>query len=156
MKHSPLILFLLLSATGYSQPSSSIVRFNNPNSVNAASGYSHVAIVDLGNCEMLVLSGQVALDHQGQLVGKNDLSKQTEQVFLNIRNILFEHGGSMDDVIKIGIYMKDVSQIQSFREARDKFINLENPPASTLVGVQSLFRDDILLEVEATAIIPKR
>jgi enamine deaminase RidA (YjgF/YER057c/UK114 family) len=119
-------------------------------------GYSHVAIVDLGNCEMIVMSGQVPLDSKGNLVGKDNLAKQADQVFFNIQNIMAELGGTMDNVIKIGIYMVDVSQIQTLRAIRDKYINLEKPPASTLVEVRKLFRDDVLLEIEATAIIPKK
>jgi 2-iminobutanoate/2-iminopropanoate deaminase len=52
--------------------------------------------------------------------------------------------------------MIDVSQIPAFREVRKKFINIKNPPASTLVQVSKLFRDDLLIEIEATAIIPKK
>ena len=62
----------------------------------------------------------------------------------------------MDNIVKISIYMLDVSQIQTVRDIRNKFINLKNPPASTLVQVGKLFRDDILIEIEATAIIPKK
>lgn len=122
----------------------------------APKGYSHAAIIDLGNCQMIVLSGQVPLDSKGNLVGQGDLGKQAEQVFFNIKNILSDLGGTMDNVVKLGIFVTDVSQIQTFRDTRNKFINIKNPPASTLVQVSKLFRDDVLLEVEATAIIPKK
>lgn len=52
--------------------------------------------------------------------------------------------------------MVDVTQIQSVRDIRNKFINLKNPPTSTLVEIRKLFRDDVLIENDATAIIPKR
>lgn len=105
---------------------------------------------------MLIISGQVALNKQGDLVGKNDLAKQTEQIFTNIKNILEDAGGNMDNLIKTSIYLTDVDKIQIFRDVRDKFINLKYPPTSTLVQVSKLFRDDILIEIEATAIIPKK
>ncbi len=148
--------FLFASLNLFSQSDTSIVMFKNFSSVGTPKGYSHAAIIDLGNSQMVILSGQVPFDNNGNLVGKNDLGKQTEQVFLNIKNILSELNGSMDNLVKIGIYLKDVSQIQAFRNARDKFINLKTPPTSTLVEVNKLFRDDVLLEVEATAIIPKK
>jgi len=101
------------------------------------------------------MSGQVPFDKNGNLIGKENIEKQTEQVFLNIKNILLELGGRMDDIIKLEVYMTDVSQIQAFRNARDRYINLESPPASTLAQVNKLFSNDVLIEVEATAIIRK-
>lgn len=151
-----LSLSLFMSIQVFSQTNTPLVSFRNPNTVSAPSGYSHVAEIDLGNCIMLLISGQVALDGSGALIGKNDLGKQTEQVFANIKNLLAANGGTMDHLVKTGIFMRDASQIQLFREIRNKFINSKNPPASTLVEVSRLFRDDILIEIEATAIIPKQ
>lgn len=105
---------------------------------------------------MVVISGQIALDNKGNLIGKGNLAAQTEQVFTNIKNIVAESGGTMDNVIKIGIYMIDISQVQTMREVRNKFINQQNPPTSTLVQVSKLVSDDLLIEVEATVIIPKK
>jgi 2-iminobutanoate/2-iminopropanoate deaminase len=134
----------------------STVNFKNPSSVAAPKGYSHAAVIDLGSCQMIVLSGQVPLDNSGDLVGQSNFEKQSEQVLLNIKNVLSELGGTMDDIIRLGIYTTDISQMQAFREVRDKYINLKSPPTSTLVQVSKLFRGDVLIEVEATAIIPKR
>jgi enamine deaminase RidA (YjgF/YER057c/UK114 family) len=133
----------------------SIVNFKNPSSVAAPKGYSHAAVIDLGSCQMIALSGQVPLDNNGNLVGQDNFEKQSEQVMLNIKNILSDLGGTMSDIIRLGIYTTDVSQIQAFRQVRDKFIDITKPPTSTLVQVSKLFRGDVLIEVEATAIIPK-
>ena len=62
----------------------------------------------------------------------------------------------LNDLIKINYYLLDVNQIQTVRDIRNKYINTKSPPASTLVQVSKLFRDDILIEIEATAIIPKK
>lgn len=129
--------------------------FLNPSSVSTPRGYSHAAKIDMGNSTMLIISGQVALDDKGNLIGKNDLTQQTEQVFTNIKSILQSAGGSMSDLVKISIYMKDVKGIQQVRDVRNKFIHQKNPPASTLVEVSGLFRDDILIEIEATAVLQK-
>ncbi len=102
------------------------------------------------------MSGQVPLDNQGNLIGKGDFGKQAEQVFANIKSIVTEAGGTMSHVVKLGIFLVDIKEIQTLRDVRNKFINLKNPPASTLVQVNKLFREDILIEIEATAIIPKR
>lgn len=154
MKTILLIAFVHVTTIALSQ--SEIVKFKVPSSVSAAKGYSHSAVIDLGTCQMIVLAGQVPIDKEGNLVGKGDLAKQTEQVFLNIKNILSESGATMNDLIKLGIYMTDVSQLQSLRTVRDRFVNTQKPPVSTLVQVSKLFRDDVMIEIEATAIVPKK
>lgn len=156
MKVFILILLLFASYRGLSQSDTSIVKLKNANSVLTPKGYSHYAEIDLGNCKMIIISGQVALDKKGNLIGKDNLAEQTEQVFMNIKNIVEEVGGNMDNIVKMGIYMTDISQIQILRDTRNKFINLKTAPTSTLVQVSKLLRDDILIEIEATAIVPKK
>jgi 2-iminobutanoate/2-iminopropanoate deaminase len=146
-------IFFSLSLCAQQSPAN--VQFFNPSGVSAPHGYSHTAIIDLGTCKMVIISGQVALDKQGNLVGKDDMGIQAGQVFLNIKTTLDELRGSMGDIVKLGIYVTDLDQLQAIRGARDKYINASNPPASTLVQVSRLFRPDLLIEVEATAIIPK-
>jgi 2-iminobutanoate/2-iminopropanoate deaminase len=159
MKIIKLLAFLPLLSIGnmaFSQTDTSLVKLKNPATVAAPKGYSHLAEIDLGTCKMLILSGQVAFDNKGTLVGPGDYEKQTEQIFVNIQHIIESAGGTMDNLIKLGVYMRDVGQVQKFRSARDRFINIKNPPASTLVEVSKLFRDDVLIEIEATAVIPKK
>lgn len=152
-----IVLAIVIGTVAFAQPgNSSMVKLLNPPSLATPNGYSHVAEIDLGTCRMLILSGQVALDKEGNLVGKDDLAKQTDQVFQNIQHIVTNSGGTMKEVVKLSYLIRDVSQIKKVREIRDKYINIQNPPASTLVEVSKLFREDILIEIEATAIIPKR
>lgn len=105
---------------------------------------------------MVIISGQIALDNKGILIGKDNLVEQEEQVFTNIKNIIEESGGTMDDVIKISIYMADITHVQTIRDVRNKFFNQQKPPTSTLVQVSKLVRDDLLIEIEVTVIIPKK
>jgi enamine deaminase RidA (YjgF/YER057c/UK114 family) len=147
--------FLFITTLVFSQDTS-IVKFLNPSSVSAPKGYSHAVQIDLGTSRMLIISGQVAIDSQGNVVGKGDFGKQAAQAFQNIKNIVENAGGTMDDVVKLGFYILDVNQIQTLRFVRDKFINIKSPPASTLIQVSKLFRDDILVEIEASAIIPNK
>jgi enamine deaminase RidA (YjgF/YER057c/UK114 family) len=156
MKIGIFLLVLFTSTVMWAQEDTSRVRFMNPTSVSSPRGYSHASIVDLGNSKMIILSGQVPLDRQGNLIGKGDFRKQAEQVFRNIKSIVTEAGGTMDHIVKLGIFLVDAGEIQTLREVRDTVINLKNPPASTLVEVKGLFRPDVLIEIEATAIIPKR
>lgn len=155
MKYLCLAVLLFFTVAAYSQNEGSLVKLLNPETVAKPNGYSHVAEVDLGTCKMLILSGQVGLDQKGTLVGKGDVARQTEQAFDNIRKIVEASGGTMDHIVKLGYFMTDVKQIQGVREVRNRFFNMSKPPASTLVQVSGLFREDILIEIEATAIIPK-
>ena len=146
-------LFLaMLASNCLAQTSSSLVKFVNPTSA----GYSQSVEIDLGNVRMITLSGQVSVDKKGNTVGKDDLAKQLEQTFQNIKMIVEDAGGTMSDVVKLTYFLKDISQIQLVREVRDRFINLQKPPASTAVEVSGLFREDILVEIEAVAIVPKK
>ena len=156
MKHIFLIPALLMTATVFSQTKNNIVELVNPASVATPKGYSQAAVVDLGNCRMVIMSGQVPLDKDGQLVGKGDVGMQARQVFQNIKHIVEEMGGSMNDVIKLTYLMTDVAELAKVREVRDEFINKQKPPASTLAQVSKLYRDDVLIEVEATAVIGKK
>jgi enamine deaminase RidA (YjgF/YER057c/UK114 family) len=140
-----------MALKGFSQTT---VKLVNPPALATPKGYSHAAVIDLGTAKMVIMSGQVALDKQGNLVGKDDLEKQTEQVFRNIKSIVEANGGNMNNVIKLGYFITDVSKISIVRTVRDQFINTQQPPASTLVQVNKLFRDDVMIEIEATAVIP--
>jgi 2-iminobutanoate/2-iminopropanoate deaminase len=154
MKKNLYLFLLFISSAGFAQTSD--VAFINPSSVSTPKGYSQAVKIDLGKSTMLILSGQVAFDKDGQLIGKDDITAQIQQVFTNIKSIVEAAGGSMKDVVKLNYYMTDVSQVQVLRGIRDKFVNTAQPPASTLVQVSKLFRDDILVEIEATAVIPRK
>jgi enamine deaminase RidA (YjgF/YER057c/UK114 family) len=155
MKKILIFLFVLVNKISLAQSDKNPVSFLNPAELSTPRGYTHVTITDLGNCKMVMISGQVPLDRNGNLVGKDDFAKQTEQVFINIRHAVTAAGGTMDQLVKIGVYVLDASQLQVFRDIRNKFVNVKNPPASTLVQVSRLFREDVLVEIEAMAIIPK-
>lgn len=149
-----LAIFTTLAITTKAQPATN-VQFINPETVSTPRSYSHAAIIDLGNCKMVIISGQVALDAKGTLVGGNDIAKQTEQVFRNIKSVVEAAGGKLDHLVKLGYFTTDVSRIQDVRNVRDQFITSKTKPASTLVQVTKLFREDVLIEIEATAVIPK-
>lgn len=143
---------ILIAASSFSQT----VALKNPPVVSKPTGYSHSAEIDLGKSKMLIVSGQVALDAEGKVVGEKDFEQQTEQVFKNIKAIVEYSGGTMNDLVKITIYLRNISDIVKFREIRNKYINVNNPPASTLVEITDLARDEFLLEVEAIAVILKK
>lgn len=128
------------------------VQFLTPENLNTPAGYSHVVKILSGH--MIYLSGQVALDASGKLVGRGDFRAQAQQVFENIATALAAAGADFSHVVKLNIYLVDRSQLPAFREVRDRFINTDAPPASTLVQVSGLAMEDLLLEVEAVASLP--
>ena len=129
------------------------VRFLDPAGLSKPTGYTHVVEVPAG-ARTLYLSGQIALDAKGNLVGAGDFAAQAEQVFANIDTALKASGASFRHVVKINMYVTDMTQLKVLRAARDKYIDTQHPPASTLVEVSKLARDGLLLEVEATAVVP--
>nr|WP_243868082.1 RidA family protein [Dyella sp. SG562] len=116
-------------------------------------GYTHVVDVPAG-ARTLYLSGQIALDAKGNLVGAGDFAAQAEQVFANIDTALKASGASFRNVVKLNMYVTDMTQLKALRAARDKYVDVQHPPASTLVEVSKLGREGLLLEVEATAVVP--
>jgi len=151
MKKILFVLVLLCSISLLAQN-----EFIKPKDVAPANGYTHVVVTRPG--KLIYLSGQVGNDTSGQILGRGDLKVQTEQVFANLKAALAAAGATFDDVVKINWYVKDYKPeyLPMLRDIRNKYVNKENPPASTLVGVQSLFREECLIEVEAIAVVPEK
>jgi enamine deaminase RidA (YjgF/YER057c/UK114 family) len=127
------------------------VRFLNPPSLPRPAGYTH--IVAAAGSTTIFVSGQVPLDADGSLVGDRDLRVQAMQVFRDLQAALEAVGADFNSVVKLGFYFTDISQIAVVREVRDQFINTANPPASTAVEVSRLFREGILIEVDAITVL---
>lgn len=104
----------------------------------------------LGNT--IYVSGQVAFDANGNLVGEGDMKAQTRQVFDNIKAVLAAAGAGLEDIIKINTYITDQSKFRDMLEVRSE-IFAENPPASTAVVVAGLAFPGLLIEVEAMAVL---
>lgn len=131
------------------------IQFSNPTTLPTPRGYSQLVEIDLGATRMIIISGQVALDSTGNIVGKDDPKRQFEQIFHNLRAAVESVHGTMNNVVKLTYYLRDVAHLPIVREVRDKYINVQQPPTSTAVEVSNLFRSDCLGEIEATVIIPK-
>jgi enamine deaminase RidA (YjgF/YER057c/UK114 family) len=115
-------------------------------------GYSHIAKVNKGT--LIYLAGQVSSDASGKLVGEGNFEAQAEQVFRNVKIAVEAAGGTMADIVKLNIYLvTEVGQdeVPKMRAIRDRYVNKEKPPASTLVVVSRLARPGWLIEVEAVA-----
>jgi enamine deaminase RidA (YjgF/YER057c/UK114 family) len=129
-------------------------QFLKPEGIAPGVGYTHVVVTSPG--KLVFIAGQVARDKQGNLVGKGDLRAQTAQVFENLKTALAAAGATFNDVVKINWYVRDYKpeSLNALREVRAMYVNKDNPPASTLIGVAALAQEDYLIEVEAVATLP--
>ncbi|MEU5109765.1 MULTISPECIES: RidA family protein [unclassified Streptomyces] len=121
-----------------------------PEGVAPGTGYTNVV---MGSGRLVAVSGQVAFDAQGELVGAGDPAAQAQQVFENLRRCLAAAGATFDDVIKLTYYVTDVAHLPAIRTVRDTFVDMAHPPASSAVQVAALFRPELVLEVEAFALV---
>ncbi len=101
----------------------------------------------------LYVSGLVATNEAGEVVGAGDVVEQTRQIFRNLERILDEAGATPADVAKVTIFMRDVAQRSLINPIRQEFFG-QHRPASTLVEISRLVRDELLLEIEAVAQLP--
>jgi 2-iminobutanoate/2-iminopropanoate deaminase len=148
------IIPLLIAATNTALAQDA-TRYISPPSLPPTKGYSQVVEVPAG-ARLVYISGQVSMDRDGKLIGVGDFRRQAEQVFANLEVALKEAGATFADVVKFNFYVVDMTKLQDLREVRDRHVNPDALPASTLVEVRKLFRDEVLLEVEAVAAIISR
>jgi len=104
--------------------------------------------VQSGN--MIYVSGQVAVNPDGQIVGKGDMRAQTRQTLENIKAVLAVAGVTMDDVVKINSFVTDISKASEMMEVRREYFG-HQPPASTTVEVKALIYPDLMIEIEVVA-----
>jgi enamine deaminase RidA (YjgF/YER057c/UK114 family) len=95
----------------------------------------------------------VAFDSLGRVVGPGDFSAQLEQVYGNLARALASVGGSLRDLVKTTTYITDLSQIGVLREIRARYLDATHPPTNTLIPLPALARPELLVEIEAVAIL---
>jgi 2-iminobutanoate/2-iminopropanoate deaminase len=103
--------------------------------------------------DLLFVSGIVAVDRHGDLVGGDDVVAQTRQVFANMRAVLAAAGCGFEDVVKVTVYLTDVEDRRSINPVRQEAFGASRP-ASTLVEVSRLAVEGAKVEVEAVAVVP--
>jgi len=109
--------------------------------------------VDLSEVKRLIwVSGQIALDENGKLIGKGDIGTQTEQCIKNVETALKKLGGSLDDVVQVTVFVKEMSGLKTIHEVRLRYFK-EPYPTSTLVEVKGFVNPDALIEINALAAV---
>jgi enamine deaminase RidA (YjgF/YER057c/UK114 family) len=124
----------------------------NPPELGTPPGYSQ--IVEVSAARIIFIAGQTALDSDGNLVGKNDFAAQAAQVFRNLAVALEASGCTASNLVKLTVFLTDMDNLGSYREARNRFFASVAPPAApavTLVEVSKLYGPDFMIEIEAIA-----
>ncbi len=127
--------------------------FNPKTLVKPMAPYSHAAIVEARR--FLIIAGQVSVDRKGKVVGKGDLRRQFNQVYANLRAVLTAAGATFQNVVQFTTFLVNSRDIPAFAEARNALYKKIFPkgdyPPNTLLVIDRLFMEDLLLEVEAIA-----
>jgi reactive intermediate/imine deaminase len=101
--------------------------------------------------ELLLVSGQAAIDEHGQTVGVGDFDAQAEQTFRNLERVLEAGGSSLANVVKVTIFLRDMANFPKIVELRGRWFTPPYP-ADTIVEVSSLALPELLIEIEAIAV----
>lgn len=125
-------------------------NYRAPEGMRPGNGDSHAVAARGGR--VISVAGQVAMDERRELVGRDDPRAQAEQVE-NLRLALAAADASFADVIKVSVFTTDILILPIVREVRDRYVVTGNPPATTAVQVQALFRPGYQLEIEALALV---
>lgn len=124
----------------------------NPDAVAVPlkSYYSNCVRSDAG--PLLWISGQVALDADGKLVGADDLRAQAVQVLENIKAILADSDATMDDIVKVTVYVTDIRAFNDIADIRERYFPKDGP-ASVICEVSALAWPEFMIEIEAVAVV---
>lgn len=109
--------------------------------------------VELSECTLLFISGKIGTDESGNL--PRSMREQTRQVLENIRTLLEHEGATMDDIVRVRVYVTQLDQesLRDIHAVRSSFFSEGRYPASTLVRVDELVKDGALIEIDADAVI---
>lgn len=114
--------------------------------------YSHGILADVGNSKLLFVTGQIAMDDNGNAMAPNNIEEQTEIVFQKIADILNEAGGDFENIVKVTIYLKDIKDFAKVSIIRNKYLD-SSRPASTLVEISNTVKEGCDVEIEVVAIL---
>ncbi|MFE5299393.1 RidA family protein [Streptomyces sp. NPDC056632] len=132
--------------------STHLTHVSAPEGLAPSPQYSHVV---WGTGRFVAVSGQIALDAGGAVVGAGDAAAQARQVFANVGRCLAAAGADFADIVKLTYFVTDMAHLPAIREARDAAFGPLPLPASSAVQVTALVRPELVIEIEAFALIPE-
>jgi 2-iminobutanoate/2-iminopropanoate deaminase len=116
--------------------------------------FSQAVLVPAGR-ELIFMSGLVSKDQSGEVVGPGEAGPQTRQILENMTVLLAEVGASLDDLVKVTIFVTDIGDFGAINDVRREFFH-GDPPASTMVEVVALADERLVIEIEGVALVPRR
>ena len=131
------------------------IQHINPDGLSKNPAFSQIVMTQ-GSGKTIYIGGQDAVNEKREIVGKDDISEQTEQVMKNLQLALSACGATFDNLVKLSIYVVQGQNLYGAFQASQKFFsNLQNPPAISVLIVAGLANPDFLVEIDATAFIPE-
>jgi enamine deaminase RidA (YjgF/YER057c/UK114 family) len=131
------------------------IQHINPDGLSKNPAFSQIVMTQ-GSGKTIYIGGQDAVNEKREIVGKDDISEQTEQVMKNVQLALSACGATFDNLVKLSIYVVQGQNLYGAFQASQKFFsNLQNPPAISVLIVAGLANPDFLVEIDATAFIPE-
>ncbi|MFJ8436478.1 RidA family protein [Kitasatospora sp. NPDC094019] len=131
---------------------SGLTHITEPPGVAPGTGYTQV-VTAAGR--LVAVSGQVAFDEERRLVGEGDPRAQARQIFENLRRCLAAAGADFSHVVKLTYFLTDIAHLAAVREARDEALGDLPLPAGSAMQVGALFLPEVLIEIEAFAVVPE-
>jgi enamine deaminase RidA (YjgF/YER057c/UK114 family) len=148
-----LIVAFALSGSALCSADEARIDYLKPEGLLNVPSFSQVTTA---SAEKLVfVSGQVSWDEKGNVLHAGDLEAQTRKTYENVRLALAAAGATFDDVVKFTVYVKnlDTDKWRLISKVRSQYLSKDRPPASTMIGVTSLVYADLLIEIEAYAVV---
>lgn len=130
-------------------------RFQNPPTLHATRGYSHV-VETRSPSRTIYVAGQLGRTLDGGFAGApGDFRAQAVQAFENLKLALAAAGADFEHVVKVTAYFTDIADVATYLDVRNRYVNTAAPPASTAVQIAKLAHDGALFEIEAIAVVPE-
>jgi len=128
------------------------IEFASPSTLSTPAGYSHVVSLPASG-RLVWTSGQVPIAADATMAPAGDWEAQSRLAFENVGHALDAGGATWAEVVKLTIFVVDMTGLPAIRAVRDEFVDVQRPPTSSLVQVAALFRPEVLIEVEAVACV---
>ncbi len=147
----PVIAALLAGLSAFPAAADADIRFLNPDGLFKPSTFSQIAVTK--GDKVIYISGQTARDPTSKIVAVGDVKGQAERVFANLRTAVEAVGGSMGDIAKITTFVVNLQPDDRVWIGELVKKHFPKPPAHTLVGISALAAPELLIEVEAIAVL---
>lgn len=129
-------------------------KINSSEFAQRLGAYSHGYKVEIGDTLIVFTTGQIAIDKNGNVLFPDDPARQAEFIYEALEKILNQAGASLDDVVKTTVFVTDMNDFPKISSVRNKYLK-NSEPASTLVEVKKLVKDDCKVEIEVIAVKQK-